>query len=102
SAAESNANAIAQAIAGYFAISTNTSVSDASLQQDANGEVYVGPTLTNKNIWHVDATNISNIQISVTDVTGRCPRDYQLAMNVGTSPHGYWDKGTYIKKISKG
>lgn len=101
SATESDANSIAAALSDYFSIPTNTSVTDASLESDSNGKTYVGATLSNGNTWDVNAANLDNISISVTDVSGRCPQDYQLAMPVGTSPRGYWDaSNVYVKSMT--
>jgi prepilin-type N-terminal cleavage/methylation domain-containing protein len=101
SATESDANSIASAIADYFSIPTNITTSDASLETDSNGKVYVGATLSNGNTWDVDASDPDNITIEVTDVTGRCPQDYQLAMDVTANPRGYWDGSSlYVKSMT--
>ena len=101
SATESDANSIASAIADYFSIPTNTSVSDGSLESDANGKTYVGAKLSNGNTWDVDPIDMDNIVIEVTDVSGRCPDDYQTAMSAAVSPRGYWDgSGLYIKSMT--
>jgi len=101
SATESDANSIASAIADYFSIPANTSVSDGSLESDANGKTYVGAELSNGNTWDVNATNMDNIVIEVTDVSGRCPDDYQTAMDVDASPRGYWDGDSlYVKSMT--
>ena len=101
SATESDANSIAAAIADYFSIPANTSVSDDSLEEDANGKTYVGAELSNGNTWNVDADNMDNIVIEVSDVSGRCPDDYQTAMDADVSPRGYWDgDGLYIKSMT--
>ncbi|MGB3221278.1 MAG: prepilin-type N-terminal cleavage/methylation domain-containing protein [Desulforhopalus sp.] len=100
SATESDANSIAAAIADYFSIPTNISTSDGSLESDSNGKTYVGQLLSNNNTWDVDATNTDNILISVTDVTDRCPDDYQDSMTALMSPRGYWDgNNVYIKNM---
>ncbi|MFZ5565143.1 MAG: prepilin-type N-terminal cleavage/methylation domain-containing protein [Thermodesulfobacteriota bacterium] len=101
SATESDANSIASAIADYFSIPTNTSVTKASLEADANGKTYVGPLLSNNNTWTVNAADMDNIEITVTDVSTRCPEDYQLAMDATASPRGYWDGANlYVKTMS--
>nr|WP_269719161.1 prepilin-type N-terminal cleavage/methylation domain-containing protein [Desulfosudis oleivorans] len=101
SATESDANSIASAIADYFSIPANVSVTDGSLESDANGKTYVGTELSNGNTWDVDATNMDNIVIEVTDVSGRCPDDYQTAMDATVSPRGYWDGNSlYVKSMT--
>jgi prepilin-type N-terminal cleavage/methylation domain-containing protein len=101
SATESDANSIAAGVADYFSIPTNISTQKTSLEgANATGKVYVGNLLSNNNTWLIDATDPDNIEIEVTDVTGRCPLDYQEAMDAATSPRGYWDGaavGTYTK-----
>ena len=101
SATESDANSIASAIADYFSIPANVSVTGASLMSDANGKVYVGQFLSNNNPWQLtEPVDMENIEISVTDVSGRCPNDYQLAMDKVASPRGYWLNSVYIKSMT--
>jgi len=99
SATESDANAIASAIADYFSVPSNVTVTDASLE--AAG---VGANLSNGNTWDVDASNIDAIAITVRDASTRCPTAYQSGMVVGTSPRGYWNNSatapTYVKLMS--
>lgn len=98
SATESDANSVASGIADYFSIPTNTTVTKGSLESDSNGKTYVGNLLSNNNTWTLDATDPDNIIITVTDVTTRCPQDYQAAMNSGNSPRGYWDTNNVYTK----
>jgi prepilin-type N-terminal cleavage/methylation domain-containing protein len=101
SATESDANSIASAIADYFSIPANVSVSAASLMLDNNNKIYVGEFLSNNNTWVLtEPVNMENIEISVTDVSGRCPTDYQLAMDKNASPRGYWLGGLYVKSMT--
>lgn len=101
SATESDANSIAAALSDYFSIPTNTSVTDGSLKSDSNKKTYVGATLSNGNTWTVDATDLDNISIEVTDVSDRCPDDYQKAMPAADSPRGYWDgNNVYVKSMT--
>ena len=83
SEAEKDANTVAGAIADYFAIPTNTSVTDASL-----GELNMA------NDWTIIGGDDPNttIQIDVTDRTGRCPDDYQDGSD-------YWTGNVYTKYI---
>jgi prepilin-type N-terminal cleavage/methylation domain-containing protein len=93
SATESDANSIAAAIADYFSIPTNISLDDPD-------NLGISDTLSNNNTWDIDADDIDNIEITVTDVTERCPDDYQDAMGSDESPRGYWDDGDYVKNMS--
>jgi type IV pilus assembly protein PilA len=90
SAAESDANAIASGIADYFAIPTHTLIATAD----------IGTNIGNSggNTRSVNTTDPSdNITITVTDVSGRCPDEYQNAMNKSSNPTGYWSGGVYFK-----
>lgn len=72
SAAESDANNIAAAIADYFAIPTNISVSGTSFTPTLSGNPVNTHTI-------VSADPNVSITITVTDNSGRCPADYQAA-----------------------
>ncbi len=91
SGVESDANNIAAAIANYFAIPSNTSISDAN--------VGVATNLSNMNTWTVNAADIDAITITVTDASGRCPTDYSGASSAATNPSGYWSSDTTYLKI---
>lgn len=93
SSAESDANSIAGAIADYFSIPSNVSVSKNNLGLDAN--------LSGKNTWGLNASDINNIVITVTDGSGRCPDDYQKGVNATNDPRGYWDGSNKYVKILK-
>ena len=99
SATESDAQSIASAIADYFAIPTNVSITDGSLE-----EAGVSATLSNNNTWNIDATDPNNIFIVVTDASQRCPLEYQNSMLVAQNPRGYWNGvdqgGIYTKNMS--
>ena len=97
-ATESDANSIASAVADYFSIPTNVSTTKDSLERDSNGKTYVGEFLSNLNTWTINAQDMDNIVIEVTDVTDRCPNDYQLAMDQATNPRGYWDNNNVYTK----
>ncbi len=99
SAGESDANSIAAAIADYFAIPANISVTNASLLSDDNGKTYVRALLSNKNTWSVDATDLDAIEITVNDVSARCPADYQASQDADNDPRGYWDGSNVYLKI---
>ena len=98
SAAESDASFVAGAIADYFSVPTNITVTDASLEGgNSSSKIYAGAALTNGNTWDVNATNMDEISISVTDVSGRCPDDYQDGLTATDNPRGYWNSNVYIK-----
>jgi type IV pilus assembly protein PilA len=90
SAAESDANQIAGRIADYFAIPTRTILPAlADLGTDL---------LSGENTATLSGDANDTITITVTDGSGRCPADYQTAMNVTDNPKGYWDgSNDYIK-----
>lgn len=96
SATESDANAVLAAVADYFAIPTNTSVTKGNLKS-------VGSQLSNKNTWTLTGT-VDDIWVSVTDISTRCPKEYQDAILKAKSPRGYWngikDGGIYSKSMS--
>ncbi len=99
SATESDANFIAGAVADYFAIPTNVSISKEALEgtNDSN-KVYVRTNLSNQNTWDLDGDAVEEITITVTDATGRCPEDYRTAMTAENNPTGYWtEDNEYIK-----
>jgi len=93
SQAESDANTVAGAIANYFSVPANTTVSDDSF--DLAGI---------NNDWAITGGDDPNsgITITVTDDSQRCPGDYKLAMDSDANPTGYW-KGEndhdYVKII---
>ena len=87
SAAESDANTIAAAIADYFAIPTHTAIANADLQAGGVRPV----TTTGGNTFTVGA-NAPNtaITITVTDVSGRCPADYRTANPIAAPTNTGW------------
>ncbi len=94
SAAESDANAIAGALSDYFAIPTRTAMPD--IETDLGNPVSGG----NEGDIVGDDPN-EDIEITVDDGSGRCPDDYQEAMNKTRNPRGYWDgSNTYVKILS--
>jgi type IV pilus assembly protein PilA len=100
SAAESDANSIANAMGEYFALPIVQSCSKAALLgANAAGKVYARETFTNLNTWDVDTTDLNNIAITVNDFSSRCPSDYRAAMSSDFSPRGYWSGFTYVKLV---
>ena len=90
SAAESDAQNIAAAIADYFAIPEHTTLPTISGESE-----YLGFTLSSKggqNIAWVTGNAESTITIIVKDGSGKCPDDYQEG-----SPE--WDAGRYTLEM---
>ncbi len=73
SAAESDANSIAAAIADYYAVPSRINQLAAGA---ATGEL--GLTMSGSNTAVIGGT-IDAITIAVTDVSGRCPADYRTS-----------------------
>jgi type IV pilus assembly protein PilA len=84
SSAESDANAVAGAIADYFALPSHTAI--------ANGDIAISASGTNSYTITATAPNTA-ITITVTDGSGRCPADYQAAS-------ADWAGNVYTKVIS--
>ena len=100
SAAESDANSVAAAIADYFAIPTHTQVATADFQTGG----WKAITLTGTNSFTISAAAPNTaITITVTDASGRCPNDYQTGNPVaggGAAGTGQgWDGNNVYTKI---
>ena len=92
SAAETDANNIAAAIANWYSIPTNTSL--------ASGAGFVAPLLSGTNTAAAPVEGAGLITIAVTDVSGRCPADYTAAMSAAASPNAFWAGSVYTKRIT--
>jgi type IV pilus assembly protein PilA len=90
SRAESDANSIAAAIADYFAIPTHTAL--PALGTD------VAVSLSGTNTGTIGGT-VTNIVISVTDGSGRCPQRYRDAMAQTGTKDG-WTGNKHVKFMS--
>jgi prepilin-type N-terminal cleavage/methylation domain-containing protein len=90
SAAESDANAVAADIAAYFAIPSHTDIVTADIGTNIGKSGDNSRTITT-------ADPSANITITVTDGSGRCPDEYQDAMDSAASPTGFWSDGVYYK-----
>ena len=75
SAAESDANNIAAAIADYFAVPSRTVAPDSD-PTETTGNGGLGMELTNTNTGTIGG-DVQAMTITVTDASGRCPDDYQ-------------------------
>ncbi len=107
SAAESDANSISGGLGDYFAIPTITQVPTQNGVQDVDfsreGSSIFIRTSGENTAGIVSTTGDPNdgITISVTDASGRCPDDYQSAMDSARDPSGFWDgSNVYYKIIS--
>ena len=69
SAAESDANNVAAAIANHFAIPTNVDLTGFVLPPNSTSTAVAAPTMVG-----------DVITIAVTDSSGRCPLDYRTAV----------------------
>ena len=79
SAAETDANSVAAAIADYFSIPAHTAIVTADIGYQPSGN----------NTFTITAADPSvSITITVTDASGRCPADYQTASTK-------WTNGVY-------
>ena len=95
SMAEEDANGIAAAVADYFSVPSRTNT--PTLAQLNNGSGY---TLSQANTATIVGTNPNlNITITVSDMSTRCPTDYQNAMLIGVSPKGHWDNLNVYRKL---
>ncbi len=83
SAAESDANNIAAAIADYFAVPSRVDAPDPDPTTAAT--VGLGMELTNDNTGDI-GQDVQAMTITVTDGSGRCPDDYQDSVDG-------WDSG---------
>ena len=81
SAAESDANNVAAAIADYFAVPTRTAAPDSNPVTPASAGL--GMELTNTNTGTIGG-DVQAMTITITDGSGRCPDDYQTSV-------GGWD-----------
>ena len=77
SAAESDANHIASAIADYFSVPSRVTAPDPDPTTAAPG--VLGMELTNNNIGLI-GQDVQAMTITVTDASGRCPDDYQQSV----------------------
>ncbi len=106
SAAESDASSLAAAISDYFAIPANVSWADSVLDAGfvggpaSSGNAIVKfPALSGQNNATVNGP-VESIVISVTDGSGRCPKDYRAAQQAAGWSNGDADDiGTFVKEM---
>jgi prepilin-type N-terminal cleavage/methylation domain-containing protein len=87
---ESDGNNIASALADYFSIPTHTAV------PVGDPAANLGISLSGLNTAVVGGT-ITNISITVTDASGRCPQKYRDAMVYTAGSKDGWNALTYVK-----
>ena len=95
SKAESDANSTAGDIADFYAIPTNTICL-------SYGNLHGAHDVTPNNVLISCVGDDSNndINITVADVSGRCPSDYKRALNAAANATGYWsasDSDVFVK-----
>lgn len=88
SQAESDAEHIFSAVADYFSIPPHDTTPAPGDLNAGNGCALTG---TNTIVTLAGADPNINITITVNDGSGRCPADYQAAMNAGAHPRASWD-----------
>jgi len=88
SAAETDAGNVAAALADYFAIPSHTQVPNDGTSVTS----YEGIAMTNDNSVTVTDNNDGTITIAVVDGSGRCPDDYQNALD-------NWSGGTFTRTM---
>ena len=85
---ESDARGIASAIAEYFAVPPRNNTPAPADLNDGNGYTV---SANNTIVAIAGADPNVNITIVVNDGSGRCPADYQAAMNAAANPGAFWD-----------
>ena len=95
SAAESDANSIANRLSDYFSIPSRTDMPDINAMW--------GDTLSGDNSIAQDPAASGDptgtIVLTVTDGSGRCPEEYRNAMTAADNPKGYWSGNDYVKVL---
>jgi prepilin-type N-terminal cleavage/methylation domain-containing protein len=90
SRAESDGNNVAAALADYFSIPSHTQV------PVGDPAALLGISLSGANSAVVGGT-VTNISITVTDASGRCPQKYRDAMVYTAGTKDGWNGQTYVK-----
>ena len=104
SRAESDANAIAGAIADYFSIPTRVQMpafNATNLAAAVAGSLNVALSGQNSAVLLPAAGgNPDNITITVTDASGRCPQKYRDAMAYIANQKDGWNGNTHVKYMN--
>jgi prepilin-type N-terminal cleavage/methylation domain-containing protein len=81
SSAESDARSIAAALADYYAIPTHTAAVTGDIgTNDTNTAGMVHSPLSGENTGNITG-DVDSLVITITDGSGRCPTDYQAAVD---------------------
>ena len=88
SQSEADARSIVSAIADYFSVPPRNNTPAPADLNDGNGYTV---SANNTIVAITGADPNVNITIVVNDGSGRCPADYQAAMNAASSPGAFWD-----------
>ena len=96
SRAESDANSISAALADYFSIPTHFTL-PTGLTTAAT--VFPNMVLSGTNTGSISGT-VSNIVITVTDGSGRCPQKYRDAMPYTLNTKDGWNGQTHVKYMT--
>ena len=103
--AQRDANGVAEAITDYFAMPRHSNTPTVGQLNANNGFNFSGSTIDGtKNTGTITAANPNtNITITVTDGSGRCPKIYQRVEAVDPSMHedGWDGNGVYYKFVSQ-
>ncbi len=99
-AAESDANGIAAAISDYFAIPSHIATPTQAQLNNTKGYRLSGNGAAVNTCTITGASPNTNITITVTDGSARCPAEYQSAMTAAGNPKSYWSGGIYTKLIA--
>jgi type IV pilus assembly protein PilA len=92
SRAESDANSVSAALADYFSIPTHT-----ALPTGAISTVFPNMALSGTNTGSIGG-DVTNITITVTDVSTRCPANYRTAM-AATATRDGWTGNQHVKRM---
>lgn len=100
SAAESDANGIAAALADYFSNPSRVTTPTLAQLNAGSGYRLSGSGASVNTAAITGANPNANITIAVTDGSTRCPADYKTGMTAANSPKSFWNGNVYTKLIS--
>lgn len=90
SAAESDANNIGARIADYYSVPSRFNLV-------ALADIGGAGILSGSNTAVIGGTVNTQITITVTDGSSRCPASYKASATAAINPKGYWAGNTYVK-----
>ena len=88
SQSEADARGIVSAIADYFSVPPRSTTPAPADLNNGNGYTM---SANNTIVTITGADPNVNITIVINDGSGRCPADYQAAMNAAANPGAFWD-----------